>query len=99
MNFCLYATAMETLVDWPNGFHKLFCFFWQQLGNGRPLEECFPTIYPGYLEKQWNYEQFSFVQDEFEKFILRHFKQPVSTVRFQKYQSRNKYRLRFRYMT
>jgi plasmid maintenance system antidote protein VapI len=69
--FSLYATAMKALENWPHGFHELLDVYASnspKVGSSGLLIE-FGALYKKWISLRWKKEQFSFLQDEFIRYL------------------------------
>jgi len=69
--FALSATAMKALANWPRGFHELLDVYAlnnPEVGPSGLLVE-FGALYKNWISKRWKHQQFSFLQDEFIRYL------------------------------
>ena len=69
--FALYATAMKALANWPRGFHELldaYALNNPKVGPSGLLVE-FGALYKNWISQRWKRQQFSFIQDEFIRYL------------------------------
>lgn len=67
--YCLHATALKGIVNWPNGFYD---FKKYPLREGRQVSGSlmadFGNLYASWLECRWRHPAFQFVQEAFNQF-------------------------------
>ena len=87
--FALYATAMKALANWPRGFHELLDVY--ALNNPKVgpsgLHVEFGALYKNWISHRWKHQQFSFLQDEFIRYLESNGKLSRARGRANRYQS------------
>lgn len=73
----LYATAMKALMNWPEGFYTMLSSYRERRRDTkRRFEHSLLTdlgaLYTGWLSRIWIGEEFSFVQNAFDAYLLSH---------------------------
>lgn len=79
-SYCLYATAFKGVVHWPKGFYEFLDAHYSQDSNGihASLQKALGTTYLYWLEQKWQYEEFDFVQDAFNRYVTERFGVSIS---------------------
>ena len=90
--YCLHATALKGIVNWPDGFYDFL--------QAYPLREArkasgslmadFGNLYGSWLERRWRHPAFQFVQEAFNQFLAdnRRYATSVSVMQSVRYQNR-----------
>lgn len=69
-SYCLYATALKGLVNWPKGFYEFLRAYRLRNVKGlhRRLDADFGDLYSQWLEKHW--QSLAFVQKAFHQYLV-----------------------------
>ncbi len=71
-SFCVYTTAFKALTHWPQEFYAFLDVQYEQHCKDMrrsTLQKDFGSIYSHWLQREWRYATFDFVQDAFNLYI------------------------------
>lgn len=71
---CLYATAFQGLMDWPNGLYKFLEAFRKRpaIKEASGLRREFGTLYISWFQRLWAHTEFNFLQQAFNDYLISH---------------------------
>jgi hypothetical protein len=95
-----YATAMKGLVDWPVGFHRFLNVHRTQVKApaGQVTKELAP-LYLMWVEGRWRRDEFAFVQEAFDDFLIATYPLTRSVTHLDRYRRSQFLRNRFPCLT
>ena len=69
---CLYSTAFRALLNWPHGFYAFLDDYRQRplMPEDTGLRVDFGTLYTSWLGVLWNSDEFDWIQNAFNAYIL-----------------------------
>ena len=72
-SYCLYATALKAIMNWPQGFYEFLDAYRGQVGKGKPSDHAvrydLGSLYT-WLEDHWQHPTFAFVQEAFNEYFI-----------------------------
>jgi predicted site-specific integrase-resolvase len=79
-SYTLYATALKALLRWPHGFEEFLDAYTtrelrEEWPSGVSLGPKLGALYRDWLSRRWDHAAFDFLQDAFDRFLLRRFGQ------------------------
>jgi len=87
IRYALYTAAIQGLLNWPDGFFSYLDTLRRATGKNTGLvSQDFGIFYTVWLQREWKYPEFQFLQDAFDRYIYENYPFSRSLI----YQSRFK---------
>lgn len=95
------ATAFGALCQWPESFYTFLDHLRRRHGRafGHYVVQDFGWLYRNYLEGEWLFEDFEFVQRAFEEFLYKHYQYRRELELIRRYAEDPSFRERFQYIS
>jgi hypothetical protein len=99
-SYCLYATALKAIINWPHGFYKFLDVYRGEAPTRKYHAQAVGDLGNLYtwLEIHWQRSAFAFVQEAFNQFFLENYALKHEIVKSNRYKKNRELMKRLAYM-
>ncbi len=100
-SYCLHATALKAVVNWPQGFYDFLDAYRGQAPRGKPITHAVGDLGSLYtwLERYWQHSAFAFVQGAFNHYFLEKYGLKHEVIKSARYRNNRELVKHFAYMS
>ncbi len=81
-SYCLYTTAIKTLLNWPENFYKFLDVWRSRPGHNQSaiLTDDFGWLFKDWIQVFWQFPPFDFVQVAFDDYVINKYPPSLSVL-------------------
>lgn len=100
-SYCLYATALKAIINWPQGFYNFLDAYRGEAPRGKHSTQAVGDLGSLYswLELRWQHSAFAFVQEAFNQFFLENYALKHEIIKSSRYKKNRELVKLFAYMS